>query len=282
MASASRLPELSEHDAGPEIKAIYGEIKACCRVPMVALIYRHLATQDGVLEWSWRALAPAMRSGALSAAAQETAAIPLDAALPPLTSDTTEALGVNEMDITAIAYIATAYNTANPHNIIAVRVLMTMLDSDEAAGNAAAAASSPAAAAAFPALPPVVQLEDMPPSLAERLGRLRVSGDDGSRGIVPTLYRHLAHWPDYLTASAEALEPLFQNGDIEAAARQIARAADASADRLAADLAVHDLPPGRPTGAAREALLDTLGAFAATIPEMITVGRLLVGALPRR
>ena len=32
----------------------------------------------------------------------------------------------------------------------------------------------------------------------------------------------------------------------------------------------------------REALLDTLGAFAATIPEMITVGRLLVGALPRR
>ena len=44
MASASRLPELSEHDAGPEIKAIYGEIKACCRVPMVALIYRHLAT----------------------------------------------------------------------------------------------------------------------------------------------------------------------------------------------------------------------------------------------
>ncbi|MBT6830354.1 MAG: hypothetical protein HOA58_12620, partial [Rhodospirillaceae bacterium] len=84
MADAARLPELLEQDAGSGIKAIYDEIKACCRVPMVALIYRHLATHDGVLEWSWRVLAPAMRSGALSAAARQAAAVPLAIALPPL------------------------------------------------------------------------------------------------------------------------------------------------------------------------------------------------------
>ena len=282
MASAARLPELSEHEASPEIKAIYNEIKACCRVPMVALIYRHLATQDGVLEWSWRALAPAMRSGALSAAARDASATPLDAALPPLSSDAAEALGLKPMDIAAIAYIATAYNAANPHNIIAVRVLMTLLAADKAAGSPGADAGPPVAATPFPALPALVQLEEMPPALAERLERLRVSADDGARGIVPTLYRHLAHWPDYLTASAEALEVLFKNGEIEAAAQQIARAADTSAARLGGELAAHDTPQGRPQGAAREALLATLGAFAATIPEMITVGRLLVGALPRR
>ena len=280
MASASRLPELSEHDAGPGIAAIYGEIKACCRVPMVALIYRHLATHDGVLEWSWRALAPAMRSGALSRAAEGAAAMPLEVALPPLTPEAAKALGLKPMDIAAIAYIATAYNTANPHNIIAVRVLMTMLATDQAGGSAGAVAGPPAAAAAFPALPPLVQLEDMPPALAERLGRLRVAGDDGSRGNVPTLYRHLAHWPEYLSASAEALEPLFRNGDIEAAASRIASGADATAARLGGELAAHDSPQGRPTGAAREALLATLGAFASTIPEMIAVGRLMVAALP--
>ncbi len=280
MAEAKRLPELSEQDAGSEITAIYEEIKACCRVPMVALIYRHLATHDGVLEWSWRVLAPAMRSGALSAAAREVAAAPLGTALPPLTPDAAAALGLAAMDIAAIAYIAAAYNTANPHNIIAVRVLMTLLATDQADGSAGAQAGPPVAPAQFPALPPLVQLENMPPILAERLGRLRVSGDDGSRGIVPSLYRHLAHWPDYLSASAEALEPLFRGGEIESAASQIAGAADVAAARLGAELAAHDSALGRPTGAAREALLAALGAFAATIPEMIAVGRLLLGALP--
>lgn len=248
---------------------------------MVALIYRHLATHDGVLEWSWRVLAPAMRSGALSAAAQPAAAAPFDAALAPLTPEAAKALGLKPMDLAAIAYIATAYNTANPHNIIAVRLLMAVLATDQAGGSAGAPAGQPVARLQFPVLPPLVQLEDMPPALAERLGRLRVASDDGSRGIVPTLYRHLAHWPDYLTASAAALEPLFKSGDIAAAASNIAREADVAAARLSGELAAHDSPPGRPTGAARAALLATLDAFAATIPEMIAVGRLLTSALPR-
>ena len=279
--SASRLPELSEQDACPGITAIYDEIKACCRVPMVALIYRHLATHAGVLEWSWRVLAPAMRSGALSTAAQHAAAVSFDATLPPLMPEEAKVLGLKPMDLAAIAYIAAAYNTANPHNIIAVRVLMAVLVTDQAGGSAGTEADSPVARIQFPALPPLVQLEDMPPALAEQLGRLRVAGDDGSRGIVPTLYRHLAHWPDYLMASAEALEPLFRDGEIAAAASNFTREADAAAARLYGELAAHDSPPGRPTGTAREALLATLGAFAATIPEMIAAGRLLANALPR-
>ena len=295
MASRARLPELSEQDAGPEVKAIYEEIKACCRVPMVSLIYRHLATHDGLLEWCWRVLAPAMRSGALSRAAGAAATAPLSLALPPLTPEGAEALGLREMDIAAIAYIASAYNAANPHNAIAVRILMTLLATDEAQGSTAAAndagdpypqvataTATATATAVYPALPALVQLEDMAPALAENVGRLRVGGDDGSRGIVPTLYRHLAHWPDYLMASSAALEPLFRNGEIEAAAAQVTTAGDAAAARLGAELAAHDRPAGRPTGAEREATLATLAAFAATIPEMITVGRLLTGALPRR
>ncbi len=281
MASASRLPELSEREAGHDIAAIYDEIKTCCRVPMVALIYRHLATHDGVLEWSWRVLAPAMRSGALSAAAQHVATAPFDAALPSLTLEAAKLLGLKPMDIAAIAYIASAYNIANTHNVIAVRVLMAVLATDQACGSAGASVDSPLETVQFPTLPPLVQLEDMPPALAERLRCLRIASDDGSRGIVPTLYRHLAHWPDYLMASAEALEPLFRNGEIEFAASSIAREADAAAARLYGELKLHDSKVGRPSGAARETLLATLGAFAATIPEMIVVGRLMKNTLPR-
>ena len=281
MADAKRLPELPEQEAGGEIKAIYQEIRSCCRVPMVALIYRHLATHDGLLEWSWRVLAPAMRSGALSAAAREAAAQPLGIALQPLALSEASALGLAPIDISAISYTATAYNTANPHNMIAVRVLMGLLAADQAQGGAGGDAGAPAAPAAFPALPPVVQLEDMPLALAERVKRLRVGSDDGSRGIVPTLYRHLAHWPDYMSASADALTPRFQSGDIETAAAEIGTAANAAAARLGAELAPFDTPEGRPSGAAREQLLATFAAFADTIPEMITVGRLLKEALPR-
>ena len=280
MASASRLPELSEQEASHDIAAIYDEIKACCRVPMVALIYRHLATHDGVLEWSWRGLAPAMRSGALSAAAQHVATVPFDAALPSLTPEAVKLLGLKPMDIAAIAYIASAYNIANPHNVIAVRVLMAVLATDQASGRAGVGAGSPVPTVQFPALPPLVQLEDMPPALAGRLKCLRIASDDGSRGIVPTLYRHLAHWPDYLMVSAEALEPLFRSGEIEVAASNITHEADAAAARLYGELAAHDSTAGRPSGAARESLLVTLGAFAATIPEMIAVGRLIMNSLP--
>ena len=82
-------------------------------------------------------------------------------------------------------------------------------------------------------------------------------------------------------ASAEALEPLFRGGEIEVAASNIAREADAAAARLYGELAAHDSTAGRPSGAARESLLVTLGAFAATIPEMIAVGRLIMNSLPR-
>jgi hypothetical protein len=276
---AKRLPELSEQEAPAEIRAIYDEIKACCRVPMVALIYRHLATHDGLLEWSWRALAPAMRSGSLSAAARRAAGQQSAGALPPLSEDGARALGLQPMDLAAIGYIVTAYNTANPHNIIAVRVLMRLLAADEASGGGGDA-GQPVAAANFPTLPPLVQLEEMPAPLAAALRRLRIAGDDGGRGIVPTLYRHLGHWPAYLLAQAEALEPLFTSGAVEAAASGIAARADDEAARLVAELAAHDTPQGRPTGDARETLLATLAAFAVTIPEMITVGRLMAEALP--
>ena len=79
---------------------------------------------------------------------------------------------------------------------------------------------------------------------------------------------------------AEALEPLFRSGEIEIAASNITHEADAAAARLYGELAAHDSMAGRPSGAAREALLVTLSAFAATIPEMIAVGRLMMNSLP--
>ena len=42
---------------------------------MVALVYRHLATQGSALTWAWGALAPIMRSGDLPSAAREIVSV---------------------------------------------------------------------------------------------------------------------------------------------------------------------------------------------------------------
>ena len=61
----SFLPELSERDAVGEKAAIYAEMKRLGGVPMVALIFRHLATIPGGIEWTWGAIVPAWREGRL-------------------------------------------------------------------------------------------------------------------------------------------------------------------------------------------------------------------------
>ena len=57
------LRELPEAEASGNAREIYEEIKSLCGVPMVALIYRHLATIPGALEWAWALLRPVMAAG---------------------------------------------------------------------------------------------------------------------------------------------------------------------------------------------------------------------------
>ena len=47
------LPELRAEDAKGNIKLIYQAIENALGVRLVNLVYRHLATVPGTLEWSW-------------------------------------------------------------------------------------------------------------------------------------------------------------------------------------------------------------------------------------
>jgi hypothetical protein len=76
---------VSERDASGEKAAIFAEMKRLGGVPMVALIFRHLATLPGGIEWAWGVLEPAWRQGHLQEAAWRIArSAPMDpiAAIP--------------------------------------------------------------------------------------------------------------------------------------------------------------------------------------------------------
>lgn len=79
------LEELPESRATGDLRRIYAQIRQLSGVPMAALIYRHLATIPGALEWSWRVIEPAMRAGELQRKAwalAQDAVIPHQPAIP--------------------------------------------------------------------------------------------------------------------------------------------------------------------------------------------------------
>src|ERR1700685_2868773 len=66
---AFTLPEVSEADAPESVQAIYRDIRRLSGVPMVALVFRHIATRPDVLEEVWRAIGPLFRGGRIQDAA---------------------------------------------------------------------------------------------------------------------------------------------------------------------------------------------------------------------
>ena len=55
--------EITEADATGPIGALYEDMKVAMDVGMVNLVYRRMATIDGLLEWVWSAFRPALVSG---------------------------------------------------------------------------------------------------------------------------------------------------------------------------------------------------------------------------
>lgn len=277
-AAAGLLEELPESRATGELRRIYAEIRRWSGVPMVALIYRHLATIPGALEWSWRLLEPAMRGGELQRRAwalAQDAVIPHQPAIP---AGALRAAGLTHGDERQIAAVLDAYNRANPVNIMAVRCLSLHLA--QRAGAAAGEATWPAwePPAAPPALPPMIDPSAMSPTVRE-LALLLTDREPGvsPSPLWPSLYRHLAHWPAFLGYAAVIVPPAFDA--IDAAAARLQRRVDTAAAGIARELA----PPRdlqAPAGEQARQLQVALDQFSRRIPEMVVIGGVLRRALP--
>src|SRR6478672_10049762 len=121
------LPELAERAATGEKAAIYAEIRRLGGVPMVALIFRHLATLPGALEWMWTAIGPAWRSGRLQETAWRIArGAPLEP-LTPITRADLDSVGVDEAGRAELDAVLEAYNRANPENMLTILCVLRLL-----------------------------------------------------------------------------------------------------------------------------------------------------------
>ena len=267
------LPELPEGEVPSEVIVIYQELRRLMGLPIVPMVYRHLATLPGILPEAWHGLAPLMRTGRLQDAAWDIARkVDID---PPLKFEplALEALGVDVTSTKEITKVLDAYNRANPVSMLAVSCLAARL------------ASPPSPVLTQPArpwtpppaltnLPPMAPLGEIPPQLLRLIEDLRVNGKQARQRMVPSLYRHLTQWPGFLGLTHAMLKPLVHNGSLEREASRIRNAMRSKAQDYVPMVA--PLPALAETPAAKAALTG----FIDLIPEMLVVGTLLRRAMP--
>lgn len=265
------LAELSERDATGATKAIYEEMKRLGGVPMVALIFRHLATLPGGLEWTWDAIGPAWKTGRLQ---EEAWRIARAAPLEPLAQVPREALaplGVDGPGLREIHVVLDAYNRANPENMLSVLCLLRLLGGAQAAQPFGARAWMPPPAPG--PLAPMADVATIPGDVAALLDLVAAPGEANGPRVVQSLYRHFGHRPAFLALAITLLRQRFDDGSIDRSVASIHAAMSAAADELARSLSAPPAPhPGIRTACERFG--------GAVIPQMIVVGALLKNALP--
>jgi hypothetical protein len=259
-AAGQPLAEIPEAAATGRTAELYADIRAVSGLPMVNLVYRHLATTPELLERCWAGLGPNLASANAAAAAAELvalAATPGAAALPPATLAAAGLAG--EQAGLARATLA-AYARGNSLNVLA---MFALLDGCYG-GTDAAGAEQPAPARVLPMAP----LDALTPAAAALLDEmsLGVVGGEEPR-LVPSLFRHFAGDERQLALVWSVVEPA-----LGAALERAARVAD-RARALAAGLP-HPVPALRD-----EAGREVARRFSVATSRMLVVGELLAAAL---
>ena len=269
VADAARvLPEVREADAPDHIRAIYADIRRWSGVPMVALIFRNLATHPGALEEVWESIGPLFRSGLIQEAAWRIARAATPAnLLPPIEVNARAVLGLSGNAFVQVCNTLDAYNRANPVNLLSMLGLIARLGSNAPASPQPVGSWTPPTAIPGP-LPDMTSPDAMTLELRRLINDLGVGDRSTLSPVVPSLYRHLTAWPGYLAALLVTLRPHVHDGSLAHAAQDVQQAMAHEAKSISTYL------PPLWRLAANTRATETVTQFSTTtIPLMIVIGR---------
>jgi hypothetical protein len=252
--SATALPEIREAEAPPAIAAIYATLNEGIGIGQVNLIWRHAAALPGVLDWLWAQAAPALASGAAAAARDRItvaitrpASAPAPAAVPP-----------------GIAELIEVYHRGNATNLGLLTAILLRHQ-----GMAPGAPMLPAPRGPMlPAPPALPRLAILPEALQAQIRTLTAAHGLSDAAVVPSLYLHLALWPEFLARLPDLLAPLHADGGLHRLRDAAVEAARDAAPGLIAALGPAPAPP-----AALPEFIARLNVFVRqVIPGMVPVG----------
>lgn len=276
MTQPNPLPELPYAESKGDIRAIYDALAAALDVRLVNLVYRHIATVPGCLEWAWSTVGRDFAAGRFAARSPEILALAAPDEDAPARKIGLERCGLPDADAARAFATVDAYNRANPMNALSLAVIARALD----AGRPAAPFVTPRASTEdLPALLPIAPLDALSPPTSALLQRLAVLTVGGDSPVVPSLFRHFAPWPALLEEICEWVQPLSAAGTIDELSARLA----AATGRVGGEMydALPEPPPDgiSPDPSARTILLRTVGVFPPAICRMIVVGVRLRAAL---
>lgn len=273
----AQLPEIREADAPPHIAALYAEIRSAMGLPVVNLIYRHLATMPGALEWVWAVVRQLYTWGAGPAAVERVSASLEFPPIRPIAQADLTAAGVSREELEQAVVLVDVYNRGNLLNLVGLTVALGAMARAPMAPSAEAPRVGRGAAlkrlGAVPSIPRITMLDPATSGIAQSLAGLHPRAGEA---IVPSLYLHLATCPRFLALMPERLEPLFRSDGLPNARERLRRSVSAESNELIPTLIV-DAPPPPEIKTRIATALDTF--VNGLIPEMALVGLAIRAAL---
>ncbi len=267
--AANPFPAIEEADATGELAALFDDIRATLGVPVVNLIWRHLATIPGALDFAWAVVKPLYVNGDIARYANGLRG---NLNTPHVPDQVLDSLAAAEL--LQISTIVQSYERSNAMNLIGLSALLAVIEGRSATDVPVAPPDDRTSIAGT--LPTAIARADMPDATRAIVQRLQSIG--GADVVMPTMYRHLAHWPTMLEQMLAVLEPLDDAGKINPAIE----AAQSEGLRIGTALAARsgttavDLPPQH-----RDALHGSISHFlGGVIAKMVVIVAILRQAFP--
>ena len=258
------ISAISEDEATGETAEIFRDIKTTLGNGVVNLIWRHIATIEGALPWVWHAVKPLYILDVLKNEAGflcENIKLPEVSALP---SAVLSAVNVLDRDRLVIQKILDSYNKGNAFNLLALSALTVLPEDNKKKVEAGQKFLEDIN------IPNLMNLDGMDEQTRTLVLLLSKLGAQKDNNVVPSLYRHLAYWPGFLSLSWNTLIPLELDGQLQYMTDQTYQLAAERAANIA-DVVVWGPEPLR----AQEAMKAIDNFRVSTISRMLPIGLVL-------
>lgn len=270
------LPEIDDGMAGETVEATYREIKRLWGIDSPALFFRTLATLPDGLAACWQVIRPFAESGLL-----HTAALGLVHHTQSRLLGQGFTVGEPRPTVTQeqkghIQNALASYNRANPQNLMAAAILSV---------HGSASDERPLALTSVAWQPPSVLTlstamlhpEEIPLASTNAIARLSDLGCSGGAArqdvaLMPSLYRHLARYPTFMSYAAEVLHSASNREVADEAIENTRSQALLYATQLIQD-------PSTPKSQFPDEVERLIVRFVQKIPEMVVMGIFLRGLL---
>ena len=252
---------LAEADATGRTAEIFAEIRELMEIPLITSIWRTLAAVEDGLESAWAATRPLYESGQPQAVleklkAQANFPVPGKRSIEQL-----EEAGYLGQDRSTILTILDAYNRSNGLNLIALTALVSNSDGQSSSY------SRPPSPAPWPTLPLLLSKEEINTADWQVLERIKHIGATDDNPSIPTLWRHLMHWPGLLELILNSYLPLHQNGTINRDIEEVRKFAESEAPALSNFKSSTDAIPDEAIG-----MIRSYVGHPPSVTRMVTVG----------